>query len=117
MNEFIIDIQKENWKYFYCQQDIQNTNPYAQFVLARGQFKFDSIAFNTGWHDAIRLYNSEDPDEHFLFIGSNSDKKDNQVAYVHKEKVLSTTFNSIRTSYIVHFVNTNQTVRFNASNE
>lgn len=116
-DEFIADIQKEKWKHYYYQHDIESPNPNAQFVLARGQFEFDSIEFNTAWGDAIRLYNRKNPDDHFLKIGSNTDKKDNQVAYVHKEKVLNTTFNLTGTSYIVHFINTDKTISFGASKE
>ena len=84
--EFIKDIRQEKWKYYIYRQDIESPNHNAEFVLARGHISFDSIEFDTIWDDAIRLYNKNDKDGHFLAIGSNTDKKDNQVAYVHKEK-------------------------------
>ncbi len=115
--EFIEDITREKWKHYYYSLDIENPNHNAEFVLARGHILFDSIEFDTMWRDAIRLYNKNSYDEHFLAIGSNTNKKDNQVAYVHKEKVLNKTFNLIGTSYTVHFVNTDKTVRFGASKE
>lgn len=114
---FIKDIKKEKWKHYYYQLDIENPNYNAEFVLARGQISFDSIEFDTIWHDAIRLYNKDNYDRHFITIGGNTSKKDDQVAYVHKEKVLNVTFNLIGTSYTVHFVNTDKTLRFGASNE
>lgn len=113
--EFINDIQKEKWNHYYYQQDIDNPKSNAEYVLARGQFSFDSIEFDTMWRDAIRLYNKNNADGHFLSIGSNTNKKDNQVAYIHKEKTLNIAFNLIGTSYTVHFVTTNKTVRFGAS--
>ncbi|MDY4000359.1 MAG: hypothetical protein SOY73_14935 [Blautia sp.] len=110
-DEFIADIQKEKWKHYYYQHDIESPNPNAQFVLARGQFEFDSIEFNTDCGDAIRLYNRKNPDDHFLNIGYKN------IAYVHKEKVLSNTFNLISTSYIVHFIGTDKIISFGASKE
>lgn len=115
--EFIEDITKEKWKHFYYSLDIENPNHNAEFVLARGCISFDSIEFDTMWRDAIRLFNKNSYEEHFLAIGSNESKKDNQVAYVHKEKVLNKTFNLIGISYTVHFVYTNKTVKFRASKE
>ncbi len=115
--EFIEDITREKWKHYYYSLDIENPDHNAEFVLARGQFTFDSIEFDTIWRDAIRLYNENSYEEHFLAIGSNVLKKDNQVAYVHKEKVLNKTLNLIGTSYTVHFVYTKKTVRFGASKE
>lgn len=113
--EFIKDIRQEKWKHYIYRQDIESPNHNAEFVLARGQFTFDSIEFDTIWNDAICLYNKNDKDGHFLAIGSNTDKKDNQVAYIHKEKMLNIDFDLIGISYTVHFVNTDRTVRFGAS--
>ena len=113
--ELIKDITREKWKHYYYSLDVENPNSNAEFVLARGQFTFDSIEFDTIWNDAIRLYNKNDKDGHFLAIGSNTDKKDNQVAYVHKQKTLNIDFDLIGTFYTVHFVNTDRTVRFRAS--
>ena len=112
--EFIEDITREKWMHYYYSLDIENPKHNAEFVLARGQISFDSIEFDTIQGDAIRLYNKNNYDKHFLSIGANANKKDNQVAYVHKEKVLNTTFDLIGTSYTVHFVNTDKTVRFGA---
>lgn len=116
--EFVKDIKKEKWKrYYYKLDDIENPNYNAEFVLARGQVSFDSIEFDIIWNEAILLYNKNDKEGHFLSIGGNTSRKDNQVAYVHKEKVLNVVFNLIGTSYTVHFVNTDKTVRFGASNK
>lgn len=114
--EFIKDIKQNKWKHYIYQQEIENTDHNAEFVLARGRFTFDSIEFDTIWNNAIRLYNKNDKGGHFLAIGSNTDKKDNQIAYVYKDKTLKQVLNIIRTSYTVHFVNTDKTVRFEATN-
>lgn len=111
IDEFISDIQKEKWKNYYYQHDIENPSPNAQFVLARGQFEFDSIEFNTVYGSTIHFYNKESPDNHFLNIGYKN------IAYVHKKKMLSKTFNSISTSYTVHFIGTDKTINFSASKE
>ena len=117
LEELINDVQKENWSCYYFKHDIENSNPYSQYVLARGQFCFDSIEFNTMCGDAIRLYNKNNSNGHFLSIGSNTDKKDNQVVYIHKEKMLNMTYDFTGISYTVHFADTNKTVRFGASKE
>lgn len=117
MEELIKDILEERWNRFFYHLDIENDNPYAEFVLARGQVLFDSIRFNTEFGQGIYLFNKNSEKEHFLSIGGNISEKDNQIAYVNKEKSFNTWTNSISAIYTIHFCSTEHTVKFGASYE
>lgn len=114
IDEFITDIQKEKWDYYYYQHDIENTNHEAKFLLGKGLFSFDSIEFDTEYGWAINLYRGDDRDGHFLSIGGDSDRKDNQITYIHKKKMLNTMFNLTGTSYTVYFANMDKRIIFGA---
>lgn len=115
--EFINDILIEHWDRYSYQCDVENDNPYAEYVLARGQLIFDNIEFDTGFGHAIYLFNKDNEKEHFLSIGGNNGTRDNQIAFVEKESVLNQCTNSIGATYIVHFVGTEQTIKFGAYKE
>ncbi|MBQ2886429.1 MAG: hypothetical protein IJE43_22145 [Alphaproteobacteria bacterium] len=115
--EFINDILNEHWDTYNYQCDVENCNPYAEYILARGQFIFDSIEFDTGFGHAIYLFNAKNKKEHFLSIGGRDNTKDDAIDYVEKEMIFNKCTNSISAIYIVHFVETEQVVKFGAYKE
>lgn len=115
--DFINDILMEHWDKFSYQCDTENENRYVEYVLARGQFLFDSIKFDTEFGQAIYLFNKDNEKEQFLSIGGNNSARDNQIAFVEKETVFDKCTNSMSALYIVHFVETKQIIKFGAYRE